>query len=158
MPVRYVPGDATAPLGAGKKFLIHVCNDAGGWGKGFVLAVSKRWPEPEKAYRRAARRMGGLPLGNNIVVPVSPDLTVVNMIAQEGYRGPGPHIRYPALRDCLGGVAFMARDEGASVHAPRIGCGLAGGSWDVIGPMLEETLTGLDVFVYDLPEKKKGKR
>src|SRR4029077_8760714 len=28
-----------------------VCNDAGGWGKGFVIAVSRRWPEPERRYR-----------------------------------------------------------------------------------------------------------
>jgi len=36
---------------------------------------------------------------------------------------------------------------------PRIGCGLAGGSWDQIEPLLEEHLAGagFDVRVYDLP-------
>ncbi|MEV6001124.1 Appr-1-p processing protein, partial [Streptomyces griseomycini] len=27
----------------GVKVIAHVCNDIGGWGKGFVLAVSRRW-------------------------------------------------------------------------------------------------------------------
>lgn len=36
---------------------------------------------------------------------------------------------------------------------PRIGCGLAGGTWDQIEPLLEERLVcaGFDVRVYDLP-------
>ncbi|MFJ9320094.1 macro domain-containing protein [Streptomyces globisporus] len=35
-----VRGDATAPQGKGVKLILHVCNDLGGWGKGFVLG---RW-------------------------------------------------------------------------------------------------------------------
>jgi hypothetical protein len=35
---------------------------------------------------------------------------------------------------------------------PRIGCGLAGGKWEDIGPIVEEELDnqGIDVTVYDL--------
>ena len=40
--LRYVTGDATVPQGGGPKILVHLCNDAGGWGAGFVLAVSRR--------------------------------------------------------------------------------------------------------------------
>jgi len=34
---------------------------------------------------------------------------------------------------------------------PRIGCGLAGGKWTAIEPLIEQTLLvkGLDVYVYD---------
>lgn len=42
----YLTGDATAPGGTGTRIIAHVCNDIGHWGKGFVLAISKRWPEP----------------------------------------------------------------------------------------------------------------
>jgi hypothetical protein len=36
---------------------------------------------------------------------------------------------------------------------PRIGCGLAGGTWDRVEPVLESTLAaaGVEVVVYDLP-------
>jgi hypothetical protein len=35
---------------------------------------------------------------------------------------------------------------------PRIGCGLAGGTWDKIEPIIERTLLakGIEVVVYDL--------
>jgi len=40
----------------------------------------------------------------------------------------------------------------ASVHLPRIGCGLAGGEWSKIEPLLEKHICVKDVavFVYDL--------
>ena len=53
MNIQYVKGDATTPQGDGHKIIVHVCNDLGKWGKGFVLAISKRWKEPEATYRAA---------------------------------------------------------------------------------------------------------
>ena len=55
MELLYFEGDATSPIGDGKKIIPHVCNDIGGWGKGFVLALSKKWPEPEEYYRKFFR-------------------------------------------------------------------------------------------------------
>jgi O-acetyl-ADP-ribose deacetylase (regulator of RNase III) len=46
--INYIKGDATAPISKGEKIICHICNDIGGWGKGFVLAISKRWKEPEE--------------------------------------------------------------------------------------------------------------
>ena len=50
-------------------------------------------------------------------------------------------------------MAQKALELEASVHMPRIGCGLAGGNWDQIEPLLEEHLAmaGFDVRMYDLP-------
>lgn len=42
MEILYIKGDATAPIGSGVKVITHICNDIGGWGKGFVLALSKK--------------------------------------------------------------------------------------------------------------------
>ncbi len=39
--IQYLKGDATSPQAKGTKIIAHICNDIGGWGKGFVLAVSK---------------------------------------------------------------------------------------------------------------------
>ncbi|MBV9509840.1 MAG: Appr-1-p processing protein, partial [Caulobacteraceae bacterium] len=52
MAITYLKGDATQPTGKGNKIIAHICNDLGGWGKGFVLALSKRWPQPEAAFRQ----------------------------------------------------------------------------------------------------------
>ena len=56
--ITYLQGDATQPQSKGNRIIAHVCNDLGGWGKGFVLAISKRWPEPEAEYRLWRRDEG----------------------------------------------------------------------------------------------------
>jgi O-acetyl-ADP-ribose deacetylase (regulator of RNase III) len=75
----------------------------------------------------------------------------VNMVAQAGTRtgSKGPPIRYDALRTCLERVNDYAETFKASVHCPRIGCGLAGGKWDMVEPVIQETLKDRDVYVYD---------
>lgn len=159
MSISYIRGDATSPQAKGPKFIVHICNTMGGWGKGFVLALSNRWEEPEKAYRawhharthRDASDDGRFALGQIQIVQVKPDIWVVNMIAQEGMRtgSKGPPIRYPALLQCLKRVAKLAEEKGASVHMPRIGTGLAGGKWERVEPLLREALEYVDVYVYD---------
>ena len=154
-PISYLTGDATAPAGPGPKIIAHVCNDVGAWGRGFVLALSARWPEPEADFRKWHREQGGkLVLGSVQFVQVAPDILVANMIGQTGLSAVKgvPPVRYQAINGCLSGVAAIALEHGASVHMPRIGCGLAGGSWDRIEPLIVQQLSAEDVavFVYDL--------
>ena len=44
--INYLKGDATNPEISGNKIIAHICNDVGGWGKGFVVAVSKGGKNP----------------------------------------------------------------------------------------------------------------
>lgn len=154
--IRYLKGDATSPQAKGPKVIAHICNDRGGWGRGFVEAVSRRWPEPEAAYRRWHRGRAGndFGLGAVQIVQVKPDVWVANMIGQHGLktsRSSGPPIRYEAVRECLRRLAAEAAGLGASVHMPRIGCGLAGGRWDRVEPLIAAELAGhgVPVTVYD---------
>ena len=150
--ITYVTGDATDPVGAGTKIIAHVCNDYGGWGAGFVKAVSRRWPEPEASYRNHYRTYG-LDLGDVQYIPVADSLWVANMVAQHGYGIREPAIRYGTLRECLYRLGTFALHRGASVHMPRIGCGLAGGQWSEVEPIIQDELCARDipVTVYDLP-------
>ncbi|CAL9593773.1 hypothetical protein SUDANB99_05259 [Streptomyces sp. enrichment culture] len=153
--IRYVQGDATAPLGKGVKIIAHVCNDLGGWGKGFVVALSRRWPEPEAAYRRWHRERAGNDFGLGAVqyVQVGPYLWVANMVGQRGIRtgSKGVPVRYEAIDAALDALAGKAAELGASVHMPRIGCGLAGGRWSRVEPLIAGRLVarGIPVTVYD---------
>lgn len=155
MKITYLKGDATCPQAKGHKIIVHVCNDLGGWGKGFVLALSKRWPEPEKDYRlwHRKRSENDFALGAVRFVEVEKWISVANMIAQRGIKpsSAGPPIRYESVEQCLTEVATTALNSEASVHMPRIGCGLAGGKWSKIEPILEDTLVrrNVSVVVYD---------
>lgn len=132
-----------------------MCNDLGGWGKGFVVAISRRWPEPERAYRRwhRERSSNDFGLGAIQLVQVRPDTWVANMVAQRGIRAGsnGPPIRYDAVERCLAAVAEPAVGLAATVHMPRIGCGLAGGRWERIEPLIVSTLCArnIGVTIYD---------
>jgi O-acetyl-ADP-ribose deacetylase (regulator of RNase III) len=151
IPLKYIKGDATAPQAKGVKIIAHVCNDRGKWGKGFVMALSARWPEPETAYREWHRGRGQNDFGLGAVqfVQVEPYIWVANMVGQHGMKGSArtPPIRYEAVEDCLGKVAQKARELGASVHLPRIGCGLAGGKWERVEPLIIKTLCENDILV-----------
>lgn len=149
MRIAYLKGDATRPQRDGKKIICHVCNDLGAWGAGFVLAVTKRWPRPEESYREMEHRI----LGEVMFVDVESDILVANMIGQHGIgldKTTGqPPIRYNAIRQALTTVNEMAVLIDATIHMPRIGCGLAGGRWEDIEKIINEVCS-VNVYVYDL--------
>jgi O-acetyl-ADP-ribose deacetylase (regulator of RNase III) len=153
--IAYLKGDATCPQAKGPKIICHVCNDIGGWGKGFVMAISKRWKQPEAEYRKwhAAGKNGGFALGEVQFVQVETYIWVANLIGQRGIKrgSSGPPIRYEAIATGLSQVAAKAQELGASVHMPRIGCGLAGGEWSQVEPLIKQHLAeaGVSVTVYD---------
>jgi hypothetical protein len=150
----YIKGDATRPAGDGPKVIPHVVNNVPGWGAGFVLALSRKWPEPERSYRFWAQDPSKMALGVTQPVQVEPDVWVMNMLAQRGYWNGNPAtpaIDYDALKVCLQSVSLFAYRHGASIHCPRLGAELAGGDWRVIEQIIQETLVkaGHHVTVYD---------
>lgn len=153
--LRYIKGDATLPQSDGVAIICHVCNDIGGWGKGFVTAVSKRWSAPEAQYRRWYRdgEDASFALGAVQFVQVEPRIWIANMIGQHGIKRSKAQkpIRYDAVSECLRQVSLKAIELAASVHMPRIGCGLAGGEWSEIEPLIDRHLiaSGVAVTVYD---------
>ena len=85
---------------------------------------------------------------------MEPDLWVANVVGQEGIvaNEAGPPVRYWAIEAGLAVVAGEAEATSASVHMPRIGCGLAGGEWPVVEAIIERTFVAhrVQVVVYDL--------
>ena len=154
--IQYRKGDATRPVGDGQKVIVHVCNDIGAWGAGFVLALSKRWKQPEEEYRKLPKYT----LGSYDLVKVEDDIYVCNLIGQENVKSKVkqnglPPVRYIAIEKGLTDLARVLstinQDGGQfSIHMPMIGSGLAGGNWKIIERIIEVTLcdAGLPVTVY----------
>lgn len=166
--ITYLTGDATEPVGNGYKIIVHCCNDQGKWGKGFVLALSRKWAAPERDYRDhfwpVKNEATGTALGDVRLVQVADDISVANLIGQHGI-GPdsngNPPIRYRAIdkgfRILKCRIAALEKNhpnlKPFSVHMPRLGCGLAGGEWDKIEQLIKLHFleNKIPVFVYDLP-------
>ena len=162
--LKYVVGDATSPISDSDiRLIIHCCNDIGGWGRGFVLALSKRDSTPEKLFRSWANGSIGAceyELGNIQICPfVEEGLCVANMVGQHGISTVNgtPPIRYDSIAACLLKVKEWvkvkeAEGKSVTVHAPRFGAGLAGGRWDWIESLIVDNLcdSDIDVTIYDM--------
>ena len=170
--INYVTGDATNPQGGGVKIITHVVNNEGGWGKGFVIPLARRYPTAGSSYRQwfqggANLWDGAFELGNvqfvtvtcgSVADEVFNATIVANMVAQDGYRKryddpPKQYLKYDALLECLERVRDFAVPRNAFVHAPRFGAGLAGGDWNAIEKLINVALVanGVSVTIYDLP-------
>jgi O-acetyl-ADP-ribose deacetylase (regulator of RNase III) len=169
--LKFITGDVTIPRGGGHRMVIHICNDIGGFGAGVALAIARRWPKVQEQYRlwhrNGIHERATFKLGEIQIVNLQTDLAVVNMIAQEDIVAKKndqgewiPPIRYDAVDACLKKVAKAAAESKSTIAMPRIGCGLAGGSWDQIEPLIIENLINknLNVTVYDFEEKISEKR
>lgn len=154
--IKFIQGDATEPVGPGRKVIAHVCNNFGSWGAGFSGAISAKWKDPEYEYRKLIKRF----LGANTWCDVTDDIRIFNMIAQDGIgikTGRIP-LRYWALVSCLKNLRDYCLDRKASVHVPdMIGCGLAGGNRDAVIDILQESLcdNGVEVTAYQLDKESE---
>ena len=146
--ITYCIGDATAPIQR-PAAILHVCNNVGAWGAGFVLAISKKWKLPEQRYRARP----SYSLGSIDIISVENNIYVVNMIAQNNLGSNCNHIPldYYALEKCLYHIHNSSLAT-TSFHMPRIGCGLAGGSWTKVEKIINNVCLSRDVYVYDLPK------
>ncbi len=58
-----------------------------------------------------------------------------------------------SIREGLSAPRTMAKERRATVHMPRIGCGLAGGQREIVEALVRDELVAheINVTVYDLP-------
>lgn len=156
-----VVGDATDPNQPANENIIipHVCNDIGAWGAGFVLALSRKWDEPERDYLNYCKTHKSNILGETIFTNVGNDIWVANMIAQRGVDGfeTTRPLRYASLVTCMQSVTeygwHIASIVGGpvSIHCPKFGSALAGGNWEFITALIQDLWLdcGFDVTVYE---------
>ena len=162
---KYIKGDSTNPIQV-PALIIHVCNNQGGWGAGFVLALSKKWSEPEKAYRDWYNGKFVVPqiidshqfeLGSTQFVPIlNENIWIANMIAQDKYRkyrkseheSNHVYLNYDALNKTLTRSYKFAYENNLTIHMPKIGCGFAGGDWNIIEKMIKPLSEKVNTTVY----------
>lgn len=167
--LRNVRGDATEPQTTAPNeiaLIPHCCNNDGKWGKGFVLALSKKWKKPEYRYKKFCR-VEPLPLlGKVCYAKINDHLAIANMIGQDGTvskDNPIP-VKYVALASCMLKVVdyiSMIRSKTGNpvvIHCCKFGSDLAGGDFRFILELIREIWleNGISVVVYEYePDKSK---
>lgn len=166
--IKYIEGDLFADLktdeSLGPIVVPHCCNNRGGYGAGFVVPLSKNYPATREQYyewfdkkEKTKWTTGIFALGETQFVNIDDRIIVANMIAQT-LAGNRP-LYYNHLSRCLDSVAnhvverTNSREYPCKIMAPAFGSGLAGGEWNIISKLIEDSWLkrNIDVTIYYLP-------
>lgn len=152
--VRVVDGDI---IQADADIIAHQVNCKGVMGAGLARQIKASFPNAFEAYEglcRLHRYSGEELLGNcQLVISARPDhgrVVIANLFAQDRYGRDRRYTDYEAFHQCMETLDRKAR----AIHARtialpyRIGCGLAGGDWELIYPMIESELSSFEVKLY----------
>ena len=168
--MKYTSGDLFEAIpklrGDGTVFIVHVCNDQGRMGSGFVVPLEQAHPNAKRAYQEWPRGQSDAEIRDSVCTVTStgpsqlgqtqfvqvldqrevdgeqhPRVVVVNMIAQT-LGGERP-LYYNHLVRCMTSVASLAgkpalNGNKLSIVCPMFGGGLAGGDWRFIHRLIED--------------------
>lgn len=146
-------------LTAQVNIIAHQVNCKGVMGAGIAKQIKTMYPNTFQQYTQLCNKRPSQLLGHNLYTAESNKLgriIVANMFAQESYGRNSIHTNYDALKSCLRKLNKAANDL-ASRGLPHkigmpyhIGCGLGGGDWSVVMPIIEKELDEFEVFLYHL--------
>lgn len=138
------------------RIIAHIVNNKGGFGAGFALAICKKYPLVRDKYKEwygMSLLLGNakFQLGDIQKVRIDDNLSIVNMLAQNGYmssNNPVP-LDYEALEKCLDKLSVIEKD--AEIWMPDlIGCGLGGGNREIVLGLIEQQLKNREVKIFKL--------
>jgi O-acetyl-ADP-ribose deacetylase (regulator of RNase III) len=132
-----------------KGLILHQANCIGRMGAGIALQIAKKWPDAEQEYIAYCNENGPHGLGTVQFTQLTDDLWLGNLYGQvaPGHRATVYEAYPKALRE------VVEEFDDSVIHIPYgIGCGLAGGDWDVLYPILEHYLAPIEVVnIWRLP-------
>lgn len=147
MITKYINGDITETE---LKYIAHGVNCLDVMGSGVAKALFIKWPEVKEQYHAFNKNVSlEKRLGLCIPVITSAGTTIYNCYTQFnfGYNG----IRYVNYAAIVKSLSSLALDPiNGPVAIPKIGCGLAGGNWNFVEQLINDTVGDkLEIWVYD---------
>lgn len=119
--------------------LVHGCNTFHTMGAGIARQIASRYPQTLEADKKTIRGDRGK-LGTFSMAKTENGF-IVNAYTQHGFGGGfGPNVDYEAIKECFEKIAIAF--NGLTIGFPLIGCGLAGGRWDIVEPLINQALIG----------------
>lgn len=146
MPIKFIKGDL---LASGADIIAHGCNCVGGFGSGVAGQIAQRYPHIKKAYIHKFNTEGW-ELGDVQFVRIGhSEKSIANCATQkEYYPRDRVHADYESIEKCMNIVKELAGDK--TIAIPKIGCGLAGGDWEVVEKILNKVFDSREIWVYTL--------
>ena len=156
--LKYIKGDLIELADNGKfTTIIHGCNCFHTMGAGIAKQIRYKWIEAYLAdlatpYGNEAK-LGAT--SRAIVTTKKGALEIINAYTQFDYRGKS-NVNYEAIRNAFRSINVNV-DVKTKIGIPKIGCGLAGGDWNIVSKIIEETCPKLDITVVEYEDNRKQK-
>ena len=151
MSVKFIDGDILSKRSEDE--LTYICqqvNCRGVMGAGLALQIRCKWPVVYRRYLGLCYGSDGNKLGVYEEVLVEPNLYIVNLFGQDGYGRSERQTNYAALATAL--FSFFRdcaqKNQSAIIRLPYgLGCGLAGGDWDMVLAIISDAAKASDLNV-----------
>jgi len=143
-------------LDAKQKYIAHGVNCQNKMDSEVAKVLFKKYPDTKKHYHLSHEEfpkddasffLGSIDYGHD-----SEKVTILNCWTQINYGYDGKkYVSYDAIYDVFKQLCDMRIKE---VAIPKIGCGLAGGNWNIVKQIIDDaTGDDLDVYVYYLEDR-----
>ena len=130
MAIVYKKGDV---LNSGERVIVHGCNCFNTMGSGMAKQIKAQYPEAYKVDQITTKGdRGKLGRFSHAVID---DVIIVNAYTQYRYGRDKVYVDYDALKTVITRICMDIRE--GTIAMPKIGCGLAGGDWDIVSEILE---------------------
>jgi O-acetyl-ADP-ribose deacetylase (regulator of RNase III) len=132
------------------QLIAHGVNCQGVMGSGVARALYEKWPRVKDFYLDYFTEFNAGVEGENflgqidvLIVDRKTGQQVANCFTQQYYGGDGGrYLSYDALVDCMKRLYSYANQFGIKeIAMPKIGCGLAGGDWEIVKAILNSIFT-----------------
>lgn len=144
-------------LDAPQKYIAHGVNCQNKMGSGVAKVLFTKYPSVKEEYHEYCEYMwnrrekrGKDLLGRYCTAPQYPiEKVIINAFTQNkfGYDGE-KYVDYEAIYKVF---KSLSQSKIKEVAIPKIGCGLAGGNWEIVSRLIDDaTGNDLDVYVYYL--------
>lgn len=154
MITQYVQGDLLKAFRENKfGAIVHGCNCFHTMGAGIARAIAEQFPH---AYDQDKKTVCGLDKRGGYSVAKTSFGYIINGYTQFQPGSAHPEFLYASIRNL-----FLKLDvllNGQTVGIPKIGAGIAGGSWDTIAKIIDAVTPNLNIIVYQLDPLPEGKR
>lgn len=145
-------------LDAPQKYIAHGVNAQNVMGSGVAKVLFDKYPSVKEDYHFYHKEYeehidsNEELLGIYSVSDQSDGKSILNCYTQEFYGyDERKYVSYDAIFNCFKSMVDLGVKE---IAIPKIGCGLAGGNWEIVSRIIDDaTGDNLDVYVYYLEDK-----
>lgn len=155
MITKYIKGDITDTE---LKYIAHGVNCQNVMGSGVAKALFTKWPEVKSHYHEFCKynsELGTDLLGQIGFVNVGDKYNqklIANCFTQRYYGyDEKRYVDYFAITRCFLRLKKTVGFKDEILAIPKIGCGLAGGDWNIVEQLINDTVGDeLEIWVYEL--------